>query len=69
MAKELINENGQDRIVRADTAKAFRGVKWALWSVLAFVVITATLFIIFSLTAVSDGDVSSPAEIQRSGGQ
>ena len=69
MAKELINMDGRDLVVREDTAKAYRGVNWALWSVLAFVVIAGTLFVIFSLTAVSDGEVKSPAEIQRSRGQ
>ena len=65
MAKDVINVDGQDVVVREDTAKAFRGVNWALASLIAFVAITAALFIIFTISASSDGEVKTPAEIQQ----
>lgn len=45
MAKQLINVSGEDINVREDTAKAYRGVYWALFSIAAFILITALLFI------------------------
>jgi hypothetical protein len=65
MAKDVISVDGQDVVVREDTAKAFRGVNWALASVIAFVAITAELFIIFTISASSDGEVKTPAEIEQ----
>ena len=65
MAKDVISVDGQDVVVREDTAKAFRGVNWALASVVAFVAITAALFIIFTISAATDGEVKTPAEIER----
>ncbi len=65
MSKDVISVDGQDVVVREDTAKAFRGVNWAMASMIAFVVIAAAMFIIFSLTATSDGEVKTPAEIER----
>ena len=65
MAKDVISVDGQDVVVREDTAKAFRGVNWALASVIAFVAITAALFIIFTISASSDGEVKTPAEIEQ----
>jgi hypothetical protein len=44
MAKQLINVSGEEINVREDTAKAYRGVYWALFSVAAFILITALLF-------------------------
>ncbi|MEQ1642068.1 MAG: hypothetical protein ABL959_01325 [Pyrinomonadaceae bacterium] len=65
MSKDVIRVDGQDIVVREDTAKAFRGVNWALASVIAFVAITAALFVIFTISASKDGEVMTPAEIER----
>ena len=65
MSQDTINVDGEDVIVREDTAKAYRGVNWALVSVAAFILITAALFIIFSFSAASDGRLSSPADSQE----
>ncbi|MGD9587596.1 MAG: hypothetical protein AB7Q37_10300 [Pyrinomonadaceae bacterium] len=53
MSKQVISVDGQDTIVREDTAKAFRGVHWALISLAAFILITAILFFagVIKLTA------------------
>lgn len=65
MSKDVISLHGEDVVVGEDTAKASRGVNWALMSVIGFVAITAALFVIFSFTAASDGDLKTPAEIER----
>lgn len=44
MSKQVITVDGEDTIVREDTAKAFRGTHWALLSLAAIIVITAILF-------------------------
>ncbi len=61
MSKDVINLSGQDVVVREDTAKAYRGVNWALVSIAAFVLIAAVLFAVFFLRAARDGVVESPA--------
>ena len=45
MAKQLINVAGEEINVREDTAKAYRGTYWALFSVAGFILITALLFV------------------------
>lgn len=44
MSKQVITVDGEDRVVREDTAKSFRGVHWALLSLAAFIIIAALLF-------------------------
>ncbi|MFN2500799.1 MAG: hypothetical protein ABR530_02180 [Pyrinomonadaceae bacterium] len=61
MSKNVINVDGEDRTVREDTAKAYRGVNWAWLSVAGFVLITAIVFALFFLGAASDGDIQTPA--------
>lgn len=65
MAKDVIHLDGQDVVVREDTAKAFRGVHWAIWSIVGFIVITGVLFGIFFLGAAADGKIESPSQIQN----
>lgn len=65
MAKDVINVDGEDRVVREDTAKSYRGVIWALLSVAAFIIIAAILFFGGFLSSLTDGDVKSPAEIEQ----
>lgn len=66
MSKDVISRGGEDVVVREDTAKAFRGVHWALISVGAFVLIAGILFVIFFLRAASDGSVESPTQAGNS---
>lgn len=65
MAKDVITVGGEERVVREDTAKSYRGVIWALLSVLAFIIITAIVFFGGFLGGVSDGDVQSPSQIEQ----
>lgn len=52
MAKDVISINGEERVVREDTAKAYRGVNWALISIAAFILIAALMFFSGVLTNV-----------------
>jgi hypothetical protein len=65
MAKDVITVNGEDRVVREDTAKSYRGVIWALASIAAFIIIAAILVFGGFLSTVTDGTpAKSPAEIE-----
>ena len=44
MAKDTIDVDGKEVVVREDTAKAYRGTMWILGTVLMIVVIVAVLF-------------------------
>ncbi|MCU1290209.1 MAG: hypothetical protein JWN60_2438 [Acidobacteria bacterium] len=65
MAKQVISVDGQDRVVREDTAKSYRGVIWALLSIAAFVIIAAIVFFGFLSGSATNGDIQSPAAIER----
>ena len=65
MSKDVINVDGEDRVVREDTAKSYRGVVWALLSVAAFIIIGAIMFFVFFGGSVGDGDLQSPKEIEQ----
>jgi hypothetical protein len=69
MSKQVITVDGDDKMVREDTAKAFRGVHWALLSVAAFVLIAAILFFGGFLKLASEGGLqSSPTDPRSSQG-
>jgi flagellar basal body-associated protein FliL len=66
MAKEVINVGGEDREVREDTAKSYRGTIWALLSVGAFVIIAAIIFFAFFLRSATDNKPSqTPAQMEE----
>lgn len=65
MAKDVINVDGQDVIVREDTAKAYRGVNWMIVVMISFVIIVAIVAGVFFLGAASDGKIQSPAQIEN----
>ena len=63
MAKQVINVDGQDTVVREDTAKAYRGVYWALLSIAGFILIAAIVFFSGLFDLVTDSRPSpSPTE-------
>ncbi len=65
MAKDTIKVDGEDVVVREDTAKSYRGVMWALLSVGIIVAIIVVMFIGGFLKTASDGNLDkSPAEIE-----
>lgn len=69
MAKDVITVDGEDRVVREDTAKSYRGVIWALTTVAIIIGILAVLFFGGFLTQLIGGNVDSPAEIERTNRQ
>lgn len=70
MSKQVITVDGKEHAVREDTAKAFRGVHWALISIAAFLAIMFALFVGGVLKMGSDGGIDrSPSEIEREAGR
>lgn len=65
MSKDVINVGGEEKVVREDTAKSYRGTVWALISVAAFVIIGAILFFVFFGGSFGGGDLKSPKEIEE----
>jgi hypothetical protein len=61
MARGVITVDDKEVVVREDTWKAYRGVKWALISIFAFIAIVAVLFLSGLLTASTDGELKDPA--------
>lgn len=55
MSKQVISVDGEDTLVREDTAKAFRGVHWAFFSIAGIILITALIFFGGFLKLASDG--------------
>jgi len=66
MSKEVINVDGEDKVVREDTAKSYRGVVWAFISLGAFIIIAAILLLGGFLKSATDGKPNeSPASIEN----
>ncbi len=66
MAKDVINVGGEEKVVREDTAKSYRGVIWALLSVGAILIIAAALLLGGFFKSASDGKpMESPAQIEQ----
>ena len=65
MAKDVINVDGEDTVVREDTAKSYRGVVWALLSVASFIIIGAIMFFFFFGGSIGNGDLQSPKQIEE----
>lgn len=58
MAKEVIKVGGEERVVREDTAKSYRGVIWAfisLGAVILIALIAAILLLGVFLRSATDG--------------
>ncbi len=66
MSKDVINVGGEEKVVREDTAKSYRGVMWALGTLGIVILIGALIFFAFFLKAATDKDsTTSPANIER----
>ncbi len=66
MAKDTINVGGEEKVVREDTAKSYRGTIWALVSIAIFVAIAAIVFFGFlGKKATSDQPIQSPGQIEQ----
>lgn len=66
MSKDVIKVDGEDVVVREDTAKAFRGVNWAIASIAIFIAIMLVLVFVFFLGSANDGEIKTPAEAANS---
>jgi hypothetical protein len=66
MSKDVITIDGEKTVVREDTAKAYRGVNWALISLFGFILIIALVAIAFFLRAASTGTIENPGQVENS---
>lgn len=65
MSKDVITVDGEKRVVREDTAKAYRGTIWAFISLGVILGIAFALFLGGFFGAVSDGKLdNNPATIE-----
>ena len=66
MAKQVIKVDGEDTMVREDTAKAYRGTYWALYCIGAFVIIALiVVFVFFIKKGTGDQPIQSPTKIEE----
>lgn len=65
MSKDTINVGGEEKVVREDTAKAYRGTVWILIVVGIIVGTAALLFFVFFGGSMATDDLKSPAEIEQ----
>ena len=69
MAKDVITIDGEERVVREDTAKSYRGVIWALTSIAIFIAILAVLFLGGFFKQLTGGTIESPSKIENNAGR
>ncbi len=65
MAKDVINVDGEDTVVREDTAKAYRGTVWILTTVGIVLAGAAILFFVFFSGSLGGSDLQSPKAIEN----
>lgn len=65
MAKDVINVDGKDTVVREDTAKAYRGTIWILITLGIVLAGAAILFFTFFGSSLGGSDMQSPKEIEQ----
>ncbi len=65
MAKEVINVDGEDTMVREDTAKAYRGTIWILIVVGIVLGTAAIMFFVFFGGSLGGSDLQSPKAIEN----
>ena len=65
MGEDTINVDGEEKVVREDTAKSYRGVIWALASVGAFIIVAVILYVFVLSKKAPGGGLESPATIEN----
>ena len=68
MAKDVITVGGEEKVVREDTAKSYRGIVWALVSVAIFIAVVAIVAMMFFGGSISQG-IDNPATIEKQAGR
>ena len=66
MSKDVIHVDGEDVVVREDTAKAFRFTRWGIVTAAIGLTIMFILMWMFFIRAGSDGKIETPAQIANS---
>lgn len=66
MAKDVIKVGGEERVVREDTAKSYRGTIWALTSVVLIIAVVLVMFFLGVFgTFLGGSGPESPAQIEQ----
>ncbi|MEP6946142.1 MAG: hypothetical protein ABJA02_09520 [Acidobacteriota bacterium] len=65
MSKDVIHVHGEDVVVGEDTAKAFRGVNWAMISIGSFIAIIIILTLVFFIYSGNRGSIQDPRGTQE----
>lgn len=65
MAKDVIKIDGEEVVVREDTAKAYRFGVWGVTTAAICLAILAILAILFFWRASRDGKIETPAETEK----
>jgi hypothetical protein len=65
MAKGVVEVHGKDVEVREDTFKAYRGIRWAVITIVAFAIIVAIMAIAGFFTSIRNGGPTNPAQTER----
>lgn len=65
MAKDVMNIDGEDLVVREDTAKAHRFKVWGVTVAAICLALMVVLATIFFARAGSDGKIESPSQIEN----
>ncbi len=66
MTKDVINVDGEDVLVREDTAKAFHGVHWAVTVIIICLAIMLFVTVGLFYSAYRNGGIESPAQASNS---
>ncbi len=66
MSDKPIEVDGNEIVVREDTFKAHRGVRWAGIVLALMVLIVLVAFLTGLLSASADGDIDTPGKIENS---
>lgn len=65
MARDVVNVDGEDVVVREDTAKQSRFKVWGATVAALCLALMVVLAVIFFVRAGSDGKIESPAQIEN----
>ena len=65
MSKDVIHVHGEDVVVGEDTAKAYRGVNWAMISIGSFIAIIIIVAFLFFVNSGKNGSIQDPRGTQE----
>jgi hypothetical protein len=55
MSDQVVKVDGEDVVMREDQAKQNRGMRWAIWSIVLFILVAGALFFLGVFKLATDG--------------